>query len=108
MITSTEQITASAQKLIDTSATMLNLSLAGWEQVIQLHINASRQICAQNLCQLKHLAGISDPQEIFTQINELVNQNLEKNLAVTGEAYTMVNKVQVELNQLAKEQWSTF
>lgn len=98
-----EQITAETQKAIDTAMELVTTSIHSVEKLTHIQLETSRQIMEETSKAIKELAGVTDPKEMFSRVNAMAAQAVEKNLASARDVYDIVSEVQSKINKVAEE-----
>lgn len=98
-----EQITAETQKAIDTAMELVTTSIHSVEKLTHIQLETSRQIMEETSKAIKELAGVTDPKEMFSRVNAMATQAVEKNLASARDVYDIVSEVQSKINKVAEE-----
>jgi phasin family protein len=98
-----EQITTETQKAIDTAMELVTTSIHSVEKLTHIQLETSRQIMEETSKAIKELAGVTDPKEMFSRVNAMATQAVEKNLASARDVYDIVSEVQSKINKVAEE-----
>jgi phasin family protein len=98
-----EQIATETQKAIDTAMELVTTSIHSVEKLTHIQLETSRQIMEETSKAIKELASVTDPKEMFSRVNAMATQAVEKNLASARDVYDIVSEVQSKINKVAEE-----
>lgn len=103
MLKKNEQFTAETQKAIDTAMDLVSASITSVEKLTHIQLETSRQILEETSKAIKGLTSVSDPKEMFSRINAMATQAVEKNLASARDVYEVVNEVKAKISKAAED-----
>lgn len=84
------------------------ISLDSTERLVKLGLELSKQSLEDNVKAARELSHVSDPQEVFTRVNQLASNSVEKAVANSRNVYDIVSQAQTQITHLAEENVGEF
>ena len=103
-----EQLNKLSLTGIESSLRFAQITLDSAERLIKLNLEISKQSLEDQTKAAKQLAGVSDPQDVFSHFNQLTTQSVDKAVSNSRNLYEIVSSTQSQLTKLAEESVGLF
>lgn len=108
MFATNEQLSKLSLSGVESALRFAQISLDSAERLVKLNLELSKQSLEGNVKAARDLAGVSDPQEVFSRVNQIASQSVEQAVAGSRSAYEIVSQAQTELSSLVEENVDAF